>query len=296
MTDCNDTLEKTCRALDNLRERVPLIQCITNKVTVNDCANALLAIGASPLMSDEVLEQREIVSIEQGLVVNIGTITQTQAAAAFIASDEADKTNTPIVIDPVGFGVSNLRNSIVSRIQQDCNVSVIRGNMSEIKAMANYFATIYNYDLEVESTKAKGVDVADSDVISSSNLKNNGTIVKILADKLNTVVMASGPIDIISDGNEIYTIRNGDEIMPRITGSGCMLSSLVGGFVGSNDDKFIATIAAGLVMAISGEIAAEYCKKNNFGSGTFRNILIDELYKIDKDTILKRAKLEKLEI
>ena len=289
---CEEMLNETIKALNNLRERVPLTQCITNKVTVNDCANALLAIGASPLMSDEVLEQREIVSIEQALVLNIGTITQSQAGSMFIAADEANKTDTPIVLDPVGFGVSNYRNTIVSKIAKDNKITVVRGNMSEIKAMCSYFGFLDNLDL----TKAKGVDVADSDIISDDNLENNARIVKELAKGLNTTVMASGPIDIISNGRETYTIKNGDGLMPRITGSGCMLSSIVGGFVGSNDNPLIATIAAGLAMGISGEIAAEYSRENNLGSGSFRNILIDELYKINKDTILKRAKLEKLEL
>ena len=209
----------------------------------------------------------------------------------YAALDEADDLNKPIILDPVGAGASNLRTDTALFILNNYNISIIRGNMSEIKILAKD----YNIDIENNDT-VKGVDVAESDIIAKDNIKINSAIIKEFAKKTDTVVMASGPIDIISDGEDVYTIDNGDALMGRITGSGCMLSGIIGGFIGSNEDTLIATISGGLSMAIAGELSAEYVKENNLGSGSFRTSLIDELYKLNSETILKRANLDKVEI
>ena len=287
----SEILNKIPQTLKNLKEKNPLTQCITNYVTVNDVANGLLAIGASPLMSEDPQEQKDIVNINDSLVINIGTLTKSQKEGMYASLDEADNLYKPVVFDPVGAGASELRTNTSIEIINNYNISVIRGNMSEIKILAKE----YNIDIENEET-VKGVDVAPEDIISKENIKVNGRIVKELAEKINLVVMASGPIDIISDGKNIYTIKNGDPLMSRITGSGCMLTGIIGGFIGSNDDILLATITGALSITIAGELSAEYIKNNDLGSGSFRTRLIDELYKLNSETLLKRAKLENLEI
>lgn len=287
----SEILNKIPQTLKNLKEKNPLTQCITNYVTVNDVANGLLAIGASPLMSEDPQEQKDIVNINDSLVINIGTLTKSQKEGMYASLDEADNLYKPVVFDPVGAGASELRTNTSVEIINNYSISVIRGNMSEIKILAKE----YNIDIENEKT-VKGVDVAPEDIISKENIKVNGRIVKELAEKINLVVMASGHIDIISDGKNVYTIKNGDPLMSRITGSGCMLTGIIGGFIGSNEDMLLATITGALSITIAGELSAEYIKNNDLGSGSFRTRLIDELYKLNSETLIKRAKLEKLEI
>lgn len=287
----SEILNKIPQTLKNLKEKNPLTQCITNYVTVNDVANGLLAIGASPLMSEDPQEQKDIVNINDSLVINIGTLTKSQIEGMYASLDEADNLYKPVIFDPVGAGASELRTNTSVEIINNYSISVIRGNMSEIKILAKE----YNIDIENEET-VKGVDVAPEDIISKENIKVNGRIVKELAEKINVVVMASGPIDIISDGKNVYTIKNGDPLMSRITGSGCMLTGIIGGFIGSNEDMLLATITGALSITIAGELSAEYIKNNALGSGSFRTRLIDELYRLNSETLLKRTKLEKLEI
>ena len=193
-------------ALKNVKEISPLTFCITNFVTVTDCANAALAIGASPIMSNGAEEGGEIVNIASALVINIGTLSKAQNELMRNSANQAKEINKPIIFDPVGAGVSALRNDMTKEIVENYPLALIRGNMSEIKAITN----LINLDTENDSV-AKGVDVAASDVISKDNLAINGAIVKALAKELNTVVIASGPIDIISDGDVTFGLENGDD-------------------------------------------------------------------------------------
>lgn len=278
-------IKKIENSYDIIREKAPLTHCITNFVTVNDCANAVLAVGASPIMADDADEVEEIVEIADTLVINIGKLSKVQIAAIKTACNYASKTNTPIVLDPVGCGISNLRNEMTIEIIKDYDLSAIRGNMSEIKAIANLL------DIEAKTdNKAKGVDVSKSDIITKDNLKYNATIVKEVAKKSNAVVIASGPIDIISNGDLIIAIENGDEMMEHITGSGCMLSSIVGSFIGFND-PLIGSLSASLIMSIAGEIAKKYVDDNDLGTGTFRSKLIDNLYKLNSAEIIKKGNI-----
>ncbi|OWT33876.1 hydroxyethylthiazole kinase [Methanobrevibacter sp. 87.7] len=289
MINSKELLKETENGLTNIKKIKPLTQCITNIVTSNDCANAVLTVGGSPMMADDAEEEEEVVGINNALEINIGKLSKDQREAMFVACKKANEENIPITLDPVGVGISTLRNEVVLKIINNYELASIRGNMSEIKTIARLIGIIN------EETIAKGVDVADDDIISKDNLKRNGKIVKDLANQLNTIVFASGPIDIISDGENTYTIENGSDMMPRITGSGCMLSAVVAAFIGSNK-PLIGVITAGLTTAIAGEIAGEYCKENNLGTGNFRAYFIDELYKMNYETIKKMAKFNSLEI
>lgn len=288
-----DITENSKIALKNLKTKNPLTHCITNAVTVNDCANAVLAIGGSPIMAYNEEEVEEIVNIASSLVINIGNPSKDEVKSIKKACKHASKINKPILFDPVGVGISKLRNDLSIDLIKNSNITVIRGNMSEIKAIAKL---IKPEILESNSSSSgKGVDVAESDIITKDNLKVNGLIVKKLAEELNTIIITSGPIDIISDGDKLYAVENGDDIMPLITGSGCMLSAIIGAYIGANE-PLVGGIIASLHMTIAGENAAKYVRENNLGTGTFRQRLIDNLYLITEDEIAKRGNLYEIEI
>ena len=223
-----EILEKIDETLKTIKEKNPLTHCITNSVTINDCANAVLAIGGSPFMAEDAEELEEVVTIADVLVINIGKLSKEQVEAMKISAETANKTNTPIVLDPVGVGVTQLRNRTTLDLIENYDLAAIRGNISEIKAIAKLVGVID------ENNTAKGVDVNIDDIITEENLPANGELIKELAAKLNTTILASGPIDILSDGETTIAIDNGDDMMPLITGSGCMLSSIVGSCVGGS--------------------------------------------------------------
>ncbi len=284
-----EILNGTVEAMQNVKAISPLTHCITNFVTINDCANAALAVGGSPIMTNDSEEVAEIVNIASALVINIGQVSNEQIDSIIKSCTQANKIGKPIIFDPVGAGVSGIRNRITKELVENYKLAAIRGNMSEIKAIVQLI------DLKIKDNKSKdsagkGVDVAESDMISKDNLKTNGLIVKELAKELDTVVMASGPIDIISDGEYTFGLENGDEMMPLITGSGCMLSTIIGSYIGANE-ALIGAITASALMAIAGENATEYVRKNDLGTGSFRTILIDNLYKLSAEEISERANL-----
>ena len=272
-------------SLENVRKNNPLTHCITNSVTINDCANAVLAIGGSPIMAEDEEEMEEVVEIADVLVINIGKLSKEQIKAMNVSAAHATKTNTPIVLDPVGAGISQLRNNTIKYLVENNNITAIRGNISEIKAIANIVGL-----LNTESA-AKGVDVSEDDIISRDNLEINGNLVKELAKKLDTVVIASGPLDIISNGETTIVLDNGDEMMPLITGSGCMLTSIVGSCVAVND-PFEGSILASIAMSLAGEKAREQVDENNLGTGSFRTFLIDYLYKTNVESLINESKIE----
>lgn len=285
INNVEDIKENLKNSLENVRKNNPLTHCITNSVTINDCANAVLAIGGSPIMAEDEEEMEEVVEIADVLVINIGKLSKEQIKAMNVSAAHATKTNTPIVLDPVGAGISQLRNNTIKYLVENNNITAIRGNISEIKAIANIVGL-----LNTESA-AKGVDVSEDDIISRDNLEINGNLVKELAKKLDTIVIASGPLDIISNGETIVVLDNGDEMMPLITGSGCMLTSIVGSCVAVND-PFEGSILASIAMSLAGEKARKQVDENDLGTGSFRTFLIDYLYKTNVESLINESKIE----
>ena len=281
----NKHLDKIPSLLEEVKEKNPLTQCITNFVTVNDCANATLAIGASPIMAEAIEEVEEIVNISDALVINIGTLKHDQIESMKVGAAQANKTNTPITLDPVGVGISNLRTETSINLIKNYDIAAIRGNITEIKTIAKIF------DVIDETNTAKGVDVCNDDIITSDNLKANGELIRKTAEKLNTVILASGPIDILSDGKTTLAIYGGDEMMPLITGSGCMLTSIVGGCIGATN-PFEGALLAILAMNKAGEKARAKVDENELGTGSFRTFLIDALYNTDAEELKSESKIE----
>ena len=277
-------LEKLDENLKNIRAKNALTHCITNSVTINDCANAVLAIGGSPFMAEDAEELEEVVTIADVLVINIGKLSKNQIESMKISAKTANETDTPIILDPVGVGVTELRNKTTMDLIQNYDITAIRGNISEIKAIAKLVGFLD------ESNTAKGVDVNADDIITEENLKTNGDLISTLAKKLNTVILASGPIDILSDGETTVVIDNGDDMMPLITGSGCMLSSIVGSCIGGSN-PFEGSLVAILAMNIAGEKARAKVDAKDEGTGSFRAYLIDYLYKTDSETLVNEANI-----
>lgn len=269
---------KTC--LENVRASRPLIHNITNYVTVNDVANALLAIGASPIMADDSAEVEDITSICAGLNINIGTLNKNTIPSMMLAAKKAKSLDHKIVLDPVGAGASALRTNTAIELLDAVQFDVVRGNISEIKTLA------------FGSGTTKGVDADFADSVSEENLLDAISFAKKIAAKLKCVVAITGAIDLVSDANETYVIRNGLPQMSAITGTGCQLSALVAAFVAANADNVLkATAAAVCAMGLCGEIAWKNMREGE-GNSTYRNRIIDALYNLQGEHLEKGAKYE----
>ncbi len=285
MINEKELLDNIDETLKNIKEKNALTHCITNSVTINDCANAVLAIGGSPFMAEDAEELEEVVTIADVLVINIGKLSKEQINSMNVSAEVANKTNTPIVLDPVGVGVTDLRNKTTLNLIENYKMTAIRGNISEIKAIAKLVGVID------ENNTAKGVDVNIDDIITEENLNANGELIKELAKKLDTTILASGPIDILSDGETTIAIDNGDDMMPLITGSGCMLSSIVGSCIGGST-PLEGSLVAILAMNIAGEKARAKVDEKDEGTGSFRAYLIDYLYKTNSETLVNESNIK----
>ena len=278
-----DILASFPAMMANVREKEPIVQAITNFVTVNDCANIILAAGASPTMAHEVEEVAEVASVVQGLVMNMGTMEDVEAM--LVAGKAANEAGVPVVLDPVAVGATRLRREGGKKLLENVKFSVIRGNTSEIKHLA------------VGTGSTRGVDAAEEDKITEDNYKAFGYMARELARKTGAVIAISGVIDIIASPDRVFALRNGDAMMSRITGSGCMLTALLGAFCGGNPDHILeATVCAVSLMGVSGEIAREKTDAQGAGTLTFRTHLVDQISLTDAETLQKRTRLEELEL
>ena len=267
-------------ALKNVRKTTPLVHCITNYVTVNDVANVLLACGGSPIMSDEPLDVEDITSICGGLNINIGTLNQSSIKGMFLAGKKANELNHPVLLDPVGAGASKLRTDTAVNLIKEIKFTVIRGNISEIKTLA------------LGSGTTKGVDADVADAVTEENLDSAVKFVKDFAKKSGAIVAITGAIDLVSDADTCYVIRNGRPEMGKITGTGCQLSGLMTAYLVANPDNLLEAAAASVcVMGLAGEIGWKNMKSED-GNSTYRNRIIDAIYNMDADTLNKGAKYE----
>jgi hydroxyethylthiazole kinase len=268
--------------IKNVKNNTPLVHNITNYVTVNDCANILLACGGSPIMADDIEEVEEIVSISSALVINIGTLNSRTIESMIKAGKKANELNIPVILDPVGVGASSLRTDTANKLLNEIKFAVVRGNISEIKALGI-----------TDAKGAKGVDADLADSINEENLDEVVEYIKSLSEKLSSVVAVTGAIDIVSDSKKTYIIRNGHPMMGKISGTGCMLSSIIGAYCGANKDNIVdATAAAVCIIGLSGQLAYEKILKNDEGTSMLRTHLIDFMSKIDDEILEEGAKFE----
>lgn len=255
--------------IKKVKEINPLVLHYTNNVTMTDCANTTLAIGASPLMSLSYEEVDDIVKASSAVVINIGTMNSEMLDLFVLAGKAANKYNKPVILDPVGVFATNARTEITNRLLNEVKFDVVRGNISEIQFLGGL------------NVKGKGVDSFDDGADSSE-------IVIEVAKKLECVVVASGKIDLISDGNTLYKIQNGSAKLKYITGTGCMSTSLIGSFLPCADNIIDAAVMGTLAMSISGEIA----DKENPAIGTYKTLLFDNLFLLNKETLETYARVD----
>jgi len=263
MTDPNTLIKD----LEQLREQAPLIHNITNYVVMNPTANALLSIGASPVMAHEPKEMEEMVSIASALLINIGTLSERWIEAMHIAGKTAKSKGKPIILDPVGAGATSLRTDTTKSLIEEVNPQVIRGNASEILAVAK------------AEMSTKGVD-------STAKADEAINVAKELAKNTKSIVSISGKTDYITDGTTLHKVENGHPLMGKITGTGCTATALTAAFSSVNKDYLIAATEAMQIMGIAGEMAAE----ESDAPGTFQTKFLDALYKINLDEIKNRIK------
>ena len=266
--------------LENVRKTTPLIHNITNYVTVNDCANVLLASGSSPIMADDIDDVVDITSICGGLHINIGTLNRNTIPAMFLAGKRANELGHPVLLDPVGAGASKLRTDTAYQLLDQVKFSVIRGNISEIKTLA------------LGEGSTRGVDASIDDIVTEENLDKTVAFAKKFAAKTDAIIVITGAIDIVADKSKGYCIRNGHPMMSRITGSGCQLSALITAFLTANKETPLeAVVAAVCAMGICGEKA--YARMAALdGNASYRNYLIDAVYNLTGDELESEAKYE----
>lgn len=258
--------DKLNSIMAEIRSQSPLIHQITNYVSINDCANVVLALGGKPIMAHSPLEVEEIVSKSSALVINTGTPSEDRIKSYILAGKRANQMGIPVVLDPVGAGATDFRNEIVEKILKEVSISVLRGNMSEIKS-------IYGIN-----TKIRGVDSAENP------LHGGLEIAKGLANKLGCTVAITGEIDVVSNGYKSYTMENGHEFLSSITGTGCMTTSLIGTCCSVENDPIYGAIAGISIMAIAGEKALGYLKDNE-GLGSFKVYLMDAINRFSSQDI-----------
>ena len=269
------------RLLREVRDKRPLVHNLTNYVTVNDCANALLAVGASPVMADDIGEAADIAALADAVVINIGTLNARTIQSMLAAGKKAVSLGRPAVLDPVGAGASRLRTETALELIRQIPFSVVRGNVSEIKAVLAGSGTTRGVDADEKDVGADGFDGAVA-------------AARALARRTGAVVAVTGPTDIVSDGSRVFAIHNGHPLLSRITGSGCMLSALTGAFCGASPGKVFEAAAAALcTMGLAGEQAAERTLRESAGTGSFRTYLIDSLSLMDETALAGGMKLER---
>jgi hydroxyethylthiazole kinase len=255
--------------LTRIRAESPLVHNITNYVVMNTTANALLAVGASPVMAHALEEVDEMVGIARALVINLGTLSTAWIESMLKAVGEARRRSIPIVLDPVGAGATRLRTLTAGRLIQASPPAVIRGNASEIQALA----------LDLSGTK--GVD-------STRTPEEALPAAQALSRRCRNVVVVSGATDVIVEGEAVVRVGNGHPLMPRVTGLGCTATALVGAFAAVNPSPFRAAVHAMALMGIAGEMAAE----RSAGPGTLQMHFLDALYLVQESDIRQRLKIQ----
>lgn len=262
-----------------IREAHPLIHCITNYVTVNDCANILLAAGASPVMADDIDEVEAMVSLADALVINIGTLNARTIDAMILAGKRANELSRPVILDPVGAGATALRTQTAIRLVNEIRFTAIRGNASELRSLVG------------ASSSTQGVDASTQDIVQSDQIDTALAFVSDIAKETGSIIAMTGVVDVIlnSDGMHAATVHNGHPMMPSVTGTGCQLSSLLAASLAvHNEDAFQGTLEAVLAMGIAGEIAQSRLSPTD-GNATYRNAIIDTIFHMTDEDIEEGA-------
>ncbi|MCD7834629.1 MAG: hydroxyethylthiazole kinase [Lachnospiraceae bacterium] len=312
--------------LENVRKRAPRIHCITNYVSMNDCANILLACGASPIMAMDEAETAQITSICDGLTINIGTLSRAAIPAMLASGKRANELGIPVVLDPVGTGASDFRTESAVRLLEEIRFTAIRGNASELRALSTASADALKPHTRSERKErtegcsevrpgmgedccASGVDVSALDRVTEDNLDRWLSFVKDFAGRTGAVIALTGPIDLVADEDRALLIRNGHPMMSRVTGTGCQLSALTTAFLAANpisrtgaeekcdhlhpvSSRSLLPVAAAIcAMGVCGERAQRRLTELD-GNATYRNYIIDAVYHLTPEELETEAKYE----
>ena len=253
--------------LRTLRERKPLVHNITNYVVMNETANALLALGALPVMAHAREEVEEMVGLAGALAINIGTLSPPWVDAMLAAGKAANERGIPVVLDPVGAGATTYRTETARRILDEVDVTVLRGNAGEVATLVGVSAEVRG----VESIAAGG---------------DRGELAREAARTLEVVASVTGPVDHVSDGEREVEVANGDAMLATVTGTGCMSTAITAAFLASSDDPLEAAAQALQAFGIAGEDAA----RGATGPGSFHVALYDALAALDPGTIDGRVR------
>lgn len=278
--------------ISQVRGAKPVIHCITNYVTANDVANILLAAGASPIMADGKGEAEEISRLSQGLVLNLGTLKETAVEAMLIAGRTAVRLGHPVVLDPVGAGAAAFRRETALEILRRVPCSVIRGNASEIRALAR------GYQLDGKDPAAggsRGVDASEQEALTAENQDDTVSVVQALARQTGAVIVMTGEKDLVADGKTACLVKNGHPMMSGITGSGCMLDGILAAFLAAKPAKESMLRQAALAAAaygICGQLAYERTVRLGGGTGSFRMYLMDAMSMLTDEDIRRMADIE----
>lgn len=259
--------DQVLAAVQAVRQKCPLVHNITNFVVMQVTANALLAAGASPLMAHAPEELDDLLSIASALVLNIGTLDKAWVASMQQAGELANRHQVPVVLDPVGAGASRLRTESALALLNAVKPAVVRGNASEIMALAG------------EAGATKGVDSTRS----SSEAEGPA---RVLARQFGCVVSVSGEEDMITDGNTVILVRGGSPMMTLVTGLGCSATALTAAHVAVASTPLMGAAAGMAVMASAGEKAARSAR----GPGSFLPLFLDALYALDPRDAVARVR------
>lgn len=270
-------MKRLSEILKNVREVSPLVHCISNQAASNDCANIVLACGASPIMADDPEEVAEVTAISRAVSLSLGTPSPRKAEALLRAGKTANEQGIPVVFDPVGVGVSAFRRETASRFLDEVRPTILRCNCSELRTIC------------LEEENRRGVD---ADTAQEDEREENITLAKAAAESLKCVVAMSGREDIITDGETVYIGHNGTPRMRSVTGTGCMLSVLAGAFVGANPDAPLeAALGAVCAMGICGQLAEKRMTGQD-GTGSFRVYLMDAVSNLTPEQLEENADYE----
>ncbi|MCM3764390.1 hydroxyethylthiazole kinase [Neobacillus niacini] len=265
---------KVFDALQKVRAENPLVHNITNVVVTNFTANGLLALGASPVMAYAAEEVAEMAQLAKALVLNIGTLNSQIVEAMLVAGRAANERGIPVIFDPVGAGATRFRTESAKEIMNKVKVGIIRGNAAEIANVVG------------EKWEIKGVDAGQT----------QGNIVELAetaAKKLNCIVVITGKEDVITDGETIYLVGNGHPLLTKVTGAGCLLTSVIGAFAGVEKDLLVSAVAALTFYGIAAENAAVIT--NERGPGSFQIEFLNQLSQVSQEDINVKASFKKMD-
>ena len=274
--------------LTYIQQEAPLIHCITNPISINDCANIILAIGARPIMAEHPDEVAEITAIAKGLALNLGNITDARMASMKISAGAAKDKGIPFVLDLVGLSCSRLRQKYAKELLQIAVPDIIKGNISELRTL-----------LGLPTTPGMGVEAGQKEMVTKENALEYARIFQKQAREYHTLLLATGPIDLVVSSEEAYIIANGSNALASITGTGCMNNVLAGaclagvhGISSQATNNTLAAILSCLLLGIAGENIQDIYL--NQGPGSFHYSLMDSISKLTPQTIAQQCNITKL--